>query len=240
MVQYTEKNYRGTRFIAIILDKQVLFSSPSKEPWGSFHFSTKVLRLSIISAQIFKIKNFEKASWKRTLFLISFFPSILLFPFFRFSFVLFLFALLFSLHHVTYLLLTLHFVANILCISSQGSPYFIHLMVSLSFLNKLAKNEDTPNFMSTTGSSSCKTFRMVVYKGISNSRTTFELQVQTCKLHTNLVSPSWTNGVCFWWCLGNLSVMLFPWPEMSSWRHDWQLDIWAGPTKDIFLQAICL
>lgn len=117
MVQYTKKNYRGTRFIAIILDKQVLFSSPSKEPWGSFHFSVKVLCLSIISAQTFKIKNFEnfeKASWKRTLLLISFFPSILLFPFFRFSFVLFLFAFLFSLHHVTYLLLTLHFfVANI-------------------------------------------------------------------------------------------------------------------------------
>lgn len=116
MVQYTEKNYRGTRFIAIILNKQVLFSSPSKEPWGSFHFSTKVLCLSIISAQTFKIKNFEnfeKASWKKTLFLISFFPSILLFPLFHFSFVLFSFALLFSLHHVTYLLLTLHFVANI-------------------------------------------------------------------------------------------------------------------------------
>lgn len=101
MVQYTEKNYRGTRFISIILDKQVLFSSPSKEPWGSFHFSTKVLCLSIISAQTFKIKNFEnfeKASWKKTLFLISFFPSISFFPYFIFP--LFCFCLLCYFHYI--------------------------------------------------------------------------------------------------------------------------------------------
>ena len=186
------------------------------------------------------MKTLKKQVEKRPSFLYPSFPPFSFLPYFIFP--LFCFCLLCYFH---YIMLPICYWRSILlptyiCISSQGSPYFIHLMVSLNFLNKLAKNEDIPNFMSTTGSSSCKTFRMVVYKGISNSRTTFELQLQTCKLHTNLVSPSWTNGVCFWWCLGNLSVMLFPWPEMSSWWHDWQLDIWAGPTKDVFLQAICL
>lgn len=48
-------------------------------------------------------------------------------------------------------------------------------MVFLSFFNKLVKNEDILNFMFIIGGSSCKIFRMVVYKGILNLRIIFEL-----------------------------------------------------------------